>query len=141
MMWRLIRNGGILAVLLALIWIAIPLENRLEKVPKREQKATIYEKRYNKTIALKIAAAGFGYNKRERKCLVYLWSSESRFDNYARPTDRKGKATSTAFGIAQLLGERSSDPIVQIAGGLRYIQYRYKSACRAWEFHKRRGWY
>ena len=134
-------SGLILVVLMGLIWVIYPsFSNRVEKLPQRI-KATTYEKRHNKQLALKIAT-GFGYDKRERKCLLKLWTKESRFDTYARPKDIHGKQTSTAFGIAQLLGERSSDPTIQIVRGLLYVGHRYRgSACRALAFHNRHNWY
>ena len=134
-------SGLILLALMALIWAIYPsFSHRIEKLPQKTQ-ATTYEKKQNRKLALKIAE-GFGYDKRERRCLLTLWTSESRFDTYARPTNSKGKQTSTAFGVAQHLGERSSDPTIQVSRGLRYIGVRYRnSACRAWEFHKRNGYY
>lgn len=142
-MKRRVISGLVLVALMISVWVIYPnFSKRLEKIPPRT-KATTYEKRHNKQLALKIAT-GFGYDKRERTCLLKLWTSESRFDTYAKPKDIHGKQTSTAFGIAQLLGERSSDPTIQIVRGLLYIdrrpQYR-GSACRAWQFHLRHHWY
>ena len=89
-----------------------------------------------------MATAFLDYREKENACLTKLWFTESRWDNYARPRDSKGRATSTAFGIAQLLGEKSRNPAVQIARGLKYLNKRFGgSACRAWEFHLRHGWY
>jgi hypothetical protein len=93
------------------------------------------EKRENKALAISYARA-LGYSKREINCLVTLWSGESRFDHLA---DNK---RSTAYGIAQLLGEKSGRADIQILHGIRYIGKRYKGdACRAVAFHNRRGWY
>ena len=66
-----------------------------------------------------------------------LWSGESRFDHLA-----KNQRGSTAYGIAQLLGEHSSDPHIQVLHGFRYLSYRYRgSACRALSWHARHHWY
>lgn len=104
-------------------------------------KATMEEKRENKRITREYSRA-LGYTKQETKCLVRLWTSESRFDHLARPTNAKGKPRSTAFGIAQLLRERSRKPELQILHGLRYLDRRYRgSACRAERWHRKHGWY
>jgi len=48
----------------------------------------------------------------------------------------------SAFGIAQLLRERSGQPELQVLHGLRYLNHRYGgSACRALSHSDRRGWY
>jgi len=94
------------------------------------------EKKHNRQLALDYANAGYGYNARERSCLLALWTRESRFDNLARNT------RSTAYGIAQLLSEKSRDPAIQILHGLKYIEARYRgSACKALAFHDRHNWY
>jgi len=101
---------------------------------KARTKATMEEKRENKRIAREYSRA-LGYSRKEVACLVTLWTRESRFDHLA---DNK---RSSAYGIAQLLGERSGQPELQILHGLRYIEHRYRgSACRALAHHKR-GWY
>jgi resuscitation-promoting factor RpfB len=93
------------------------------------------EKRENKTLTISYARA-LGYNHNQIKCLVTLWTRESRFDHLA------DNPRSTAYGIAQLLRERSGQPELQILHGLRYLGHRYgKSACRALQHSNRRGWY
>ena len=93
------------------------------------------EKRENKALTVSYARA-LGYNQQQIRCLVTLWTRESRFDHLA---DNK---RSTAYGIAQLLGERSGKPELQILHGLRYLGHRYgKSACRALQHSDRKGWY
>lgn len=136
--------GGVLLALGASIWTLTPIHHiRTENLPVKEErvKATQDEKKYNRQVALKIAQYGFGYNKRERACLITLWTRESRFDHLAKPRDSKGRATSTAFGIGQVLGERNRDPIVQASRALRYVQHRYQTPCRALQFHNRHHWY
>jgi len=99
------------------------------------------EKRENKSLAVSYARA-LGYNQDQIRCLVTLWTRESRFDHLARPRDASGKPRSTAYGIAQLLRERSGQPELQILHGLRYLEHRYgKSACRALQHSNRVGWY
>jgi hypothetical protein len=99
------------------------------------------EKRENKSLTISYARA-LGYNKQQVKCLLTLWTRESRFDHLARPRNFKGKPTTSAYGVAQLLGERSSQPELQILHGIRYIAHRYSgSACRALNHSNRRHWY
>ena len=99
------------------------------------------EKRENKALAVSYLNA-LGYNKQQIQCAVTLWTRESRFDHLARPRNSQGKPTSSAYGIAQLLRERSSQPELQILRGFRYIAHRYSgSACRALSHSDRRGWY
>lgn len=99
------------------------------------------EKRENRTITREYSRA-LGYSRKEVACLIALWTRESRFDHLARPRNAKGKPTSSAFGIAQLLGERSGSPELQVLRGIRYIDARFGgSACRALRFHNRKGWY
>jgi hypothetical protein len=93
------------------------------------RKATQDEKNYNKKLAKDYASAGFGWSGREWECLLALWTSESRFDNYA-----KNQRGSSAYGIAQLLGERDSRVEYQILRGLKYISKRYQTPCKAHKF-------
>ena len=93
------------------------------------------EKRENKALTISYAQA-LGYSNKNIKCLITLWTRESRFDHLA---DNK---RSTAYGIAQLLREGSSDPAIQILHGIRYLGKRYEgNACRAITFHNRHRWY
>ena len=140
-----VRSGLILTALLLLAsWIhdpIPPLHLQDKPIIKERTQATMGEKRENKRIAREYSKA-LGYSPRERACLVSLWTRESRFDHLARPRDSKGKPRSSAFGIAQLLRERSGQPELQILHGLRYLEHRHrKSACRALNFHSRHGWY
>jgi hypothetical protein len=92
-------------------------------------KATWEEKNENKRLAKEYAWVAFGWRGGEWKCLLALWTKESRFDHYAQ--NQQG---SSAFGIAQLLGERSRKPSLQILRGLRYIDERYGTPCKAYRF-------
>lgn len=68
-------------------------------------------------------------------CLGKLWGKESAWNHLADNPE------STAFGIAQMLGEDSTEPHIQINNGLRYIQHRYQNPCAAWQFWQRNNWY
>ena len=78
------------------------------------------EKRENKALTISFARA-LGYDKNQIDCLVTLWTRESRFDHLARPRDASGKPISSAFGIAQLLRERSGEPELQIRSEERRV--------------------
>lgn len=103
-------------------------------------KDTKEQKRENRKMAKAYARAGFGWTGDQWVCLRTLWTSESRFDSKA------DNPKSSAFGIAQLLREKETDPALQILKGLRYISHRYGTPCQArafWKKQKSRGnpWY
>jgi hypothetical protein len=77
----------------------------------------------------------YNWNTDQHKCLVKLWGKESAWNPKA------DNPTSTAFGIAQMLKEDSTNGFVQISNGLRYIEHRYTNPCNAWEFWQRNNWY
>ena len=69
-------------------------------------------------------------------CINRLWYLESRWNN------RADNRTSTAYGIAQVLGTKTNDPYKQIDLGLKYLKHRYKSdGCKALNHHYKNGWY
>lgn len=80
-------------------------------------------------------------SRSEYSCLLRLWGKESAWNH------RADNPVSSAFGIAQLLGEKSKSPHVQIDNGLKYIVHRYKTPCKAWQFWLKQkakkgvGWY
>ena len=133
------RSGLVLMALLTLVLVLIPEQTGqtpsfIPQMHKRT-KATMEEKRENKALTISYAQA-LGYSHKNINCLITLWTGESRFDHLA---DNK---RSTAYGIAQLLGERSSQPDIQILHGIRYLNHRYEgNACRAVAFHSRHGYY
>jgi len=103
---------------------------------KPPTKATMEQKRANKVMAMKFAKAGYGWDLRQRQCIYKLFTKESRFDHLA-----KNQQGSSAFGIAQMLKEKSTDPAIQILNAYRYIEHRYSTPCRAWHHHVSRNWY
>jgi hypothetical protein len=100
------------------------------------RKATQDEKKYNKKLAKDYAAAGWDWRGREWACLKSLWTSESRFDNYA-----KNQQGSSAYGIAQLLRETDSRAEYQILRGAKYISARYGTPCKAHKFFLKNRYY
>jgi hypothetical protein len=143
--WQLmnkwVRGGLILLVVLGLLSTG---HNKLFPPPVGQipngvienRKATKDEKDRNRKLAKDYASAGFGWKGREWVCLESLWTRESRFDNYA-----KNQRGSSAYGIAQLLGEKDSRSEYQILRGLKYISKRYDSPCRAYKFFLRKNYY
>lgn len=72
-------------------------------------------------------------NTTQFACLSLLWHRESGWSPRSR--------TGSHFGIAQLRGETSTDPLVQVDHGLAYIEHRYGSPCGAWAHSQNTGWY
>lgn len=130
--------------LLVILSISFPIEKAVDvqiTVSKHEKKvvqtkATMAQKRANKAMARRFASAGWGWNKVQQRCVVALFTKESRFDHLAK--NQKG---SSAYGIAQMLGEKSKDPAVQLLHAYKYIQHRYSNPCRAYAHHQRKNWY
>ena len=79
--------------------------------------------------------AQYGWADEQFPCLGKLWGKESAWNHLA------DNPHSTAFGVAQMLGEDSLLISVQIARGLRYIEHRYGKPCLAWQFWQRNKWY
>ena len=131
---------GLLLAIVSLLLLSIhgrtpsPLSQD-EPIMTARTKATMEEKRENKALTISFLRA-LGYNAQQRECAITLWTRESRLDHLA---DNK---RSSAYGIAQLLGEKSSRADLQILHGVRYIEHRYSSSfCRALQHSDRRGWY
>jgi hypothetical protein len=122
--------------LLLLITLAEQEREKVFNPPPIQIKATMEEKADNKVMATTYAKAGWGWNGEQAKCLVKLWTLESRFDHLA-----KNSRGSSAYGIAQMLKEKSKEPAIQILRGLRYIEHRYDNPCRAYRAHLSKGWY
>jgi hypothetical protein len=136
-----VRNGLILTATLALLIqghnkLFAPPVGRIPDGVISHRKATQDEKNHNRKIAKDYASAGFGWSGRESECLLALWTSESRFDNYA-----KNQRGSSAYGIAQLLGERDSRAEYQILRGLKYISKRHQTPCKAHKFFLQHRYY
>lgn len=103
---------------------------------KPQTKATMEQKYANKVMAMRYAKAGYDWDLRQRQCIYKLFTKESRFDHLA-----KNQQGSSAYGIAQMLKETSSDPAIQILKAYKYIVHRYGTPCKAWAHHQSRNWY
>jgi hypothetical protein len=104
-------------------------------VISKRTKATYEEKKENKRIAKDFAWAGYGWKGKQWDCISKLFTAESRFDHFA------DNPKSTAYGIGQVLGEKSSVPEIQILRAYQYIKHRYTTPCNAWNFHIKRNYY
>lgn len=104
-------------------------------VISKRTKATPQEKKENKRIAKEFAWAGYGWKGKQWTCISKLFTAESRFDQFA------DNPKSSAYGIGQVLGEKSSVPEIQILRAYNYIEHRYLTPCKAWSFHMRKGHY
>ncbi len=74
-------------------------------------------------------------NAKEYRCLELLWNRESQWD------PRANNPKSSAYGIPQLLKLKEHDPYKQIDLGLKYIEHRYKTPCKALHVHNTKGHY
>lgn len=88
-----------------------------------------------KEFASIVAQEEYGWGEKQMSCLRKLWGKESAWNPLA------DNPISSAYGIAQMLNETSSNGFVQIRNGLRYIQHRYENPCNAWEFWLANRWY
>lgn len=115
--------------------IEVKVKQHKEKPEPLPTQATWAEKKANKKMALAFARVGWGWSKQQQLCLVELFTKESRFDHLADNPE------STAFGIGQVLSEKSRDPAIQILRAYKYIEHRYTEPCRALNHHLRKNWY
>jgi len=74
-------------------------------------------------------------NAKQYRCLEILWNKESRWD------PRADNPKSSAYGIPQLLKMKELDPFKQIDLGLKYINKRHSTPCKALDYHNRKGHY
>jgi hypothetical protein len=86
----------------------------------------------------------YGWGDGQYECLDSLWTKESHW-NYKASNSRSG-----AHGIPQALPATKmevigtdwrTNPVTQISWGLRYIDIRYDTPCKAWAKFKRSKYY
>jgi hypothetical protein len=86
----------------------------------------------------------YGWGNGQYECLDSLWTKESHW-NYKASNRRSG-----AHGIPQALPATKmevigtdwrTNPVTQISWGLRYIDIRYDTPCKAWAKFKRSNYY
>jgi len=98
--------------------------------------ATWKEKKANKKLAMRYAHAGWGWDLKQQQCVYNIFMRESKFDHLA-----KNQEGSTAYGIGQMLNEKSNDPVIQLLHAYKYIEHRYQNPCNAYQHHLRKNWY
>lgn len=95
-------------------------------------------------VAREIIAAKYQWSEKQFTCLDQLWIKESHWNYKAR-----NKVTG-AHGIPQALPATKmeiigtdwrTNPVTQITWGLKYIEERYETPCKAWSKFKRSRWY
>lgn len=95
-------------------------------------------------VAKVLMEENYGWGDKQYACLDDLWIKESHW-NYRASNKRTG-----AHGIPQALPATKMDsagtdwrtnPVTQISWGLRYIEVRYDTPCKAWAKFKRSNWY
>lgn len=134
---KLRQTRILMTVLMTALWTVVapitPLHNGALDIQRAEGAEALAPT--PKEFAASIANSKYGWVTAEIKCLNILWGKESAWNPSA------DNPHSTAFGIAQMLGETATDSDTQIRNGLRYIQHRYETPCNAWEFWERNGYY
>lgn len=125
---------AVLIFTLAVLSIQIPQRYQLVKRPIVKQ-ASMEQKKLNRTLAKDMARIGWHWTGEQWTCIDKIFKKESKYDQFA---DNK---TSTAYGIGQMLGEKSDEPAVQLTRSYNYIKYRYGTPCVAYKFHLRRNYY
>ena len=97
-----------------------------------------------KKVAKSIMNTDYAWGEDEYSCLNRLWTKESHW-NYKAHNPRSG-----AHGIPQALPANRMDiistdwrknPVTQMRWGLRYIEIRYETPCKAWAKFKRSNYY
>jgi hypothetical protein len=95
-------------------------------------------------VAKVLMEDNYGWGEKQYACLDDLWIKESNW-NYRASNKRTG-----AHGIPQALPATKmevvgtdwrTNPVTQISWGLRYIDIRYDTPCKAWAKFKRSNYY
>lgn len=74
-------------------------------------------------------------NYKEFQCFNQIITKESRWNYLAK--------NGSHYGLGQMRSKhyRDLDPYRQIDASIKYITIRYKSNCKAWAFHEKKGYY
>ena len=89
----------------------------------------------NNVDYLKIYAHVKLVSYKEFQCFNAIIHKESRWDYKAR--------NHSHYGLGQMRSKHygTLDPFAQIDKTIAYIKHRYQTPCKAWEFHKVKGYY
>ena len=97
-----------------------------------------------KIVARQIMLSEYNWGSYQFECLNRLWTKESHW-NYKAHNYKSG-----AHGIPQALPANKMEiistdwrknPVTQMRWGLRYIEIRYETPCKAWAKFKRSNYY
>ncbi len=94
-----------------------------------------YDETYPIMLNQQLKMLGNGVVPQQAYYALELLHKESRWNYKAK------NPKSSAFGLFQMIGNKEQDPIKQIDKGLKYIEHRYGTACKALAHHKIKGWY
>ena len=132
------RRYATLAITMAIVFTLTPIRAEAEIVVIKEERPSRHYLRITPADSKMYAKQQLeilNLDKSQYECLLQLWERESNWNHLA------DNPTSSAFGIAQKLKEKSTNPKTQIDNGLEYIMKRYTSPCKAWEFWQVKRWY
>ena len=84
---------------------------------------------------LKLYAHSIIMNEKEYLCFSRIIFKESRWNHKAK--------NGSHYGLGQMRSEhyRTLDPFAQLRATYAYITKRYETSCKAWDFHKRKGYF
>jgi len=84
---------------------------------------------------LKLYAHSRILDYKEFQCFNRIITKESRWSYLAK--------NGSHYGLGQMRSKhyRDLDPFRQIDASIKYITIRYKSNCKAWAFHEKKGYY
>lgn len=111
-------------------------------VKTTKKKTTLKVQTASKQTYIDYAKSYGNFDDKQLSCLIELWNHESGWN------PNSVNKSSGACGIPQALPckkiknvEGSNDWKAQIRWGIKYINYRYKTPCKAWEHFKSKRWY
>jgi len=112
-----------------------PVEQVVVKQPSPVRKKIKHTPETSRSYARSTMLKEYGWGPKQYFCLNKIWTRESHWNHKAN------NPTSSAQGIPQILGLTTKDPKQQVNKGLRYIQHRYDTPCKAWSFWQKNHWY
>lgn len=138
----------VIAILITPIGIGVGLNIKQTPIPVKEVVKVVQPLQGTtpetaKSIARK-SLADFGWKQTEFSCLAKLWGKESAWNYKAvnkRTHDHGIPQRHMSHNTTAQRAAFLSDPVVQINWGLKYIDHRYDTPCRALDFWKRNNWY
>lgn len=113
-----------------------------KKTTKKVTKKVTKVKTSGKEEYINYAVSYGNYDEQQTSCLINLWNRESGWNPASY------NKSSGACGIPQALpcskiknSEGSNDWKAQIRWGVKYINARYKTPCKAWNHFQKKHWY